>query len=330
MTYCIVDDETGESVVIGSDGEGRKIPRYISWSDLPSLPIDLSEALCSYANKIEYHHSADYDRAMGLDFEKALPMWLPHAARSFGVEDLDVIIDYATGTGVARLALMKGGFCRVLGIDLSSDCLDRQHDWTMKLKLNANRSDLLTVSQLEERIPELIGKVRLIVISSGLHHIPDIKSFFSLSERLLAPGGQLYCVHEPCNKSRYHGWIGQSNQIDLFEVAIPMVRGELTRSMSTLMMAEFWDGRGFSRQYMAETLKKAGLELERWENGSWLSYVFHHHLRHQVAPDRMADYDQLYKDVCDLDDRIKNIFPNNVVEENVLSVSILARKPKSK
>lgn len=107
------------------------------------------------------------------------------------------LIDIGCGTGLATHLLLQTGISKKIKnitlLDTSpvmlSHALKRASGWNK------------TVTAFEGEIAELDGKFDFIIISSVLHHIPDLTSFVNSVAGKLYKGGILLCIHDPLQEA---------------------------------------------------------------------------------------------------------------------------------
>lgn len=313
ISYC----DVGSDLII--------IPRYVDWADLPKLPLGFSKPLCEWANSIQYQNAAGYDEVVGCDFVKSLPTdWGDHLL-SLGVGFDDKVLDMATGTGRARLSAMKKGYRNVFGLDTSEDCLQCQRSWQELLGKPYVEGQLRTHLALGDHA----GSFSAIILSSALHHMADIDGFLSFCSQLLKPGGFFIASMEPINKRKFRSVCGDDTIVDLGEVCEIRRTGARKVTRSVTLVAEFWDGSGFTYSGIGDGAKRAGLELLAWDVCMWTSFLVYNFARNYLPPD--ADdatrerFNALYLKSLDVDSEIKAILPD-FARENFYCAIIVARK----
>jgi 2-polyprenyl-3-methyl-5-hydroxy-6-metoxy-1,4-benzoquinol methylase len=301
------------------------IPRYVDWANLPELPLGFSKPLCEWANSIQYQNAAGYDQVVGRDFVKSLPTdWGDHLL-SLGVGFDDKVLDIGTGTGRARLSAIKRGYQNVFGLDASEDCLQCQRYWQELLGQSYVEGQLQTHFSLDDHA----GSFSAVILSSALHHIADIDGFLSFCSRLLKSGGVLIASMEPINKRKFHSVCGHDTTVDLAEVCEIRRTGTRQVTRSVTLVAEFWDGSGFTYSSMEDSAKRAGLELLTWDVCMWTSLLVYNFARNYLPPDAddatRVRFDALYQKSLDVDSGIKEILPD-FARENFYCTVMMARK----
>ena len=344
MRFEILPTENDAEVIL-VDKElhsARTLPRFLPWWDIGTLPTELLTPLSEWANLIEYDRSSylgqtdmsKYRRIEHGDAPRRSTTWAGQVADSLGIGKQERILDFGTGVGAARLGLLRDGYDQTVGVDISADCLKRQADWAVRLGLSTADDaacNLLTSAAFRSRIADYLESFSLIIITSSLHHIADLTEFCRFCASLLKPGGRLYATNEPINKQRFHqlnDGDGVSRRVDLLELYELMDKKINRRSASTTMMAEIWDGSGFSRPRMEEILSGTGFDLASWNCDTWLSYIFNHSLKKMLrdpqSPDTKRKFSELYEQVLKIDRQVRLIARKEFVERNYFTVNFVA------
>jgi len=107
------------------------------------------------------------------------------------------LLDVGCGTGLSTDLLMntpiKDNISSITLLDTSSEMLNRalkrSEKWGKKVAI------------LEGEITNLSGNFDLILISSVLHHIPDLDSFLEIVVEQLNPFGYLLTIHDPLHET---------------------------------------------------------------------------------------------------------------------------------
>jgi SAM-dependent methyltransferase len=303
-----------------TEQELSAIPEVMEWAALPLLPTALKLEISQWANDLEYANASAYDLASGHDFAKNLPTdWATHL-QALGVAQHERVLDVGTGTGRCRLSAVKGGYTDVYGLDSSQDCLEVQARSQQSLGLE------LRPGQLLREVPEhLFGTFAAVCMSSALHHIADLDSYFAFVGRLLKPGGVFVASAEPTNMRRYNAMAGIDTKIRLRDIVRRMRAGDRQRTHETTLIAEFHVGAGFSRDDLATRMRPHGLEVESWNVYQWLSYVAHHHARNSLPPEKMAEFAKHYEALIQFDQFMKDANPA-FAQDNYFTLILVARK----
>jgi len=301
------------------------IPRFVDWCELPTLPIEFTSPLCEWANSLQYSNAAGYDSVVGLDFVKTLPTdWGDHLL-SLDVGFDEKILDIGTGTGRMRLSAMKRGYRNVIGLDSSEDCLRRQRNWQDLLQIPYIAGQLTTRIDLEEHA----GSFSVIALSSALHHIADIEDFLLFCSRLLRPNGIFIASAEPANKKKFHAACGHSMIIDLAEVCELRRQNARQCTRSTTLVAEFWDGVGFTNSDLRAKFRKAGLVITNWDVFQWTASLIYAHARNYLPLDADEEtrerFHKAYLKAIEVDNEIKSLVPE-FARDNFFNVIMIARK----
>lgn len=298
------------------------IPEYLDWKDLPTLPVDLKKRLCAWANSLEYTSPGDYDAVAGHDFVASLPTdWADHLL-ALGLRRDDKVLDIGTGTGRARLSMLKGGFTRVVGLDQSSECLAYQAKLQEEMGV-PNMGELV-----RELPPEAAGTFNAVCMSSALHHIADLDGFFLYVSGILAEGGVFVASAEPTNLARFNSLAGLDTRLAIRELVARMESGDRERTLQTTLLAEFHCGDGFSRDALADVMRQHGLELQSWNVYQWLSYLANNYARNALRnadEATLAEYRRHYENLCAADEFIKSSAPQ-FAADNFFTVIVVARK----
>ena len=110
------------------------------------------------------------------------------------------VLDIGCGTGLSTKLLLNSALGEKIGeislLDTSSEMLNKAKKRFSKTKKRINyiHGDVSTVS----------GTFDLILISSVLHHIPDLKSLSAKLSNLQEQGGTIMTVHDPSSESLHN------------------------------------------------------------------------------------------------------------------------------
>ena len=103
------------------------------------------------------------------------------------------LLDIGCGTGMATELLLQSmlgkGISKVSLLDTSTNML--------QMALKRSRGWATSTTAIHGTIEQLEGKFDLIIISSVLHHIPDLQRFLKCVGRLQNAGGLLITIHDP-------------------------------------------------------------------------------------------------------------------------------------
>jgi ubiquinone/menaquinone biosynthesis C-methylase UbiE len=343
MRYEIIATSNEDELVLidRETCQARLLPRYFPWKDLAALPVDLLTSLSEWANKIEYNessylHDADMSRfltnAAHTDPDET-STWQGYIAKSLGIKKGDRILDFGTGVGQGRLALLKDGYIDTVGVDASPDCLRRQADWAVKLNLSTpedEANNLVTTEKFMGNLSEYSETFSLIYLTSTLHHIADTNGFFSVCATLLKRGGKLFCENEPTNKAKFHNLTDASQTIDLLELRDLTAHKLMRKTKSTTRMAEVWDGCGFSQSDLAKQLETAGFDLIRWEPDAWISYIFHHIVRGALKSpedkESISQFEAVLRKTLEIDQLTRSMVNSDFAEANFFTVRFAAER----
>jgi SAM-dependent methyltransferase len=309
------------------------LPRHCRWDAVAALPLDISVKLNEWSNALEYSDSS-YLRDENLT--ETLPNWVGGMVAGMGIDREERILDFGTGTGAMRLALLRDGYLETVGVDVSADCLERQSELAVQLGLSAHddgKRNLLTLSEIRSDLKSFEGTFSLIILSSSLHHLADLRGFFQLCYSLLRPGGKIVALNEPINKKKWHTLNDTPNiEIDIIEVFRMMNEKIMQKTASSTMLAEFWDGAGFDRNYISELLEDVGLKLVGWQPQMWLSYIFHIAVRNDIIRKddhaTLCAFEEIYAEILKIENRVRQLVSDKFKEDNFFTVTMTVERPK--
>ena len=304
MTNLIV--KRGDSTLSSVPNHWMDLPRFLDWKDLSSiLPLDLATSLSAWANDIEYQDASDYDNWAGNQFVQELSTHAADGLQTLGISREEKVLDFATGTGAIRLSLVKGGFTAAYGLDQSESCLRRQADLQRLMGFPLIEGQL--VSDLGH---EHDGSFSAIYMSSGLHHIPDFRGTLSSLLRLLKLGGKLI-IADQTNMRRFNALSLVETTIDIHDMISRMQSGSREKTHSTMLLAEFHAGNGFSREMIEPLLKEHNMTIEKWDVYMWLSYFANNYARSYIGTDPavLSAFAKHYENMVAADAFIKSVAP---------------------
>jgi ubiquinone/menaquinone biosynthesis C-methylase UbiE len=127
---------------------------------------------------------------------------LPVLVEMAAPKPVDLVLDVATGTGNAALALAPL-VLRVIGLDVASAMLDQARARAQVEKIeNAE-----FVSGSAEEIPFPDAEFSLVVSRHAPHHFHRLHKFFSEVRRILKPGGRFVVADQISPSAEIAGWV---------------------------------------------------------------------------------------------------------------------------
>ncbi len=114
--------------------------------------------------------------------------WRELALRELAIEDGDVVLDVATGTGDMALKARSSAGCTIIGIDLSRNMLKAASEkWETQLP-----GETFTVLQDNVlQMPFADGSFDRSMVAFGIRNMTDIGGFLEETHRVLRPRGRM-------------------------------------------------------------------------------------------------------------------------------------------
>jgi ubiquinone/menaquinone biosynthesis C-methylase UbiE len=134
------------------------------------------------------------------------------------------LLDIGCGTGLATDMLLKTTF----GKSISKISL---LDTSKKMLLKAEKRAITwkkKVDYINGQVADTNGEYDIILISSVLHHIPDLDSFLAKVSELQAPGGLLITIHDPTAESLENEiYKERTNSFANYRKSLPFKKGPI-------------------------------------------------------------------------------------------------------
>jgi demethylmenaquinone methyltransferase/2-methoxy-6-polyprenyl-1,4-benzoquinol methylase len=180
--------------------------------------------------------------------------WRRLSARSVVGEGCDCALDVATGSGALARALWRAGAARVIGVDISSQMLERA---ALAIEPEAGIS-LMYADAMALPFPE--RSFDACTIGFGLRNLPDYQAGLHELARVLAPGGRLGVLElTPLRRPLF------GRMFDMyFDWAVPLL-GELVTGDREAYRYLPESARAFpDARRLAAMMSQAGLVDIRW------------------------------------------------------------------
>jgi len=147
-------------------------------------------------NVIFHNHEAAHYDSVHTEMWESLPHQYNLVARSLAnyiKGDKLSLLDIGCGTGLATQMLLD----TAIGPHIAQVNLADTSTEMLKLAIKRSAQWDKKVNVIKQDLDEVTEKYDIIIVSSVLHHIPDLKAFFETISRLQQPGGIFISIHDP-------------------------------------------------------------------------------------------------------------------------------------
>lgn len=184
------------------------------------------------------------------DFASLIARWLPRRAR---------ILDVGCGTGLLLAELQRRGFRNLIGVDLSPRMIE---------KARQNFNGPLQIADIYQ-LPFENESFDAVIVSSVLHHLPDVPRALKEIDRILQCYGLLF-VREP-HQNRYFAVNVQTAGVGVLWLMHSLHRAEGTVIPKEPPATEFH--RAFTQDELRQAINSV-FDILVWENRYPLSPFF--------------------------------------------------------